>query len=160
MAVRPPAYVRSIARDVLAVSVGFGLGITYSLVGGFVADDVDLPADSQRTERSSTVSAATWTDGRTVAIHHRGRRPEVHRTGRRSGRFHCRRQWRRVRAEPYRDPDDRPGRRHGGPGSDLAERSRNPRCEGECIADDPVCADALLRGPHGSRAGRHRSAAA
>ena len=33
MAVRPPAYVRSIARDVLAVSVGFGLGISYSLVG-------------------------------------------------------------------------------------------------------------------------------
>ena len=56
-------YVRSIARDVLAVSVGFGLGILYSLVGGFVADDVDPPADTQRTGRSSTVSAATWTDG-------------------------------------------------------------------------------------------------
>ena len=60
---RPPAYVRSIARDVLAVCVGFGLGIWYSLVGGFVAHDVDPPADRQRTERSSTVSAATWTDG-------------------------------------------------------------------------------------------------
>ena len=47
----------------LAVSVGFGLGILYSLVGGFVADDVDPPADTQRTGRSSTVSAATWTDG-------------------------------------------------------------------------------------------------
>ena len=63
MAHHPPAYVRSIARDLLAVSVGFGLGVAYSLVGGFVADEVDLPADRQRTERSSTVSAATWTDG-------------------------------------------------------------------------------------------------
>ena len=63
MAHHPPAYVRSIARDLLAVSVGFGLGIAYSLVGGFVADEVDLPADGQRTEQSSTVSAATWTDG-------------------------------------------------------------------------------------------------
>ena len=50
-------------RDALAVSVGFGLGIWYSLVGGFVADHVDPPADRQRTEQSSTVSAATWTDG-------------------------------------------------------------------------------------------------
>ena len=63
VAVPPPAYVRSIARDVLAVCVGFGLGILSSQVGGFVADDVDLPADRQRTERSSTASAATWTDG-------------------------------------------------------------------------------------------------
>ena len=63
VAVPPPAYVRSIARDVLAVSVGFGLGILSSQVGGFVADDVDLPADRQRTEQSHTVSAATWTDG-------------------------------------------------------------------------------------------------
>ena len=45
------------------------------------------------------------------------------------------------------------GRRQSGPGPDLAERSRHPRCEGECVADDPVRADALLRGPHGSRAG-------
>ena len=63
MAYHPLAYVRSITRDVLAVSVGFGLGIAYSLVGNFTADGVNLPADSQRTERSSTVSAATWTDG-------------------------------------------------------------------------------------------------
>ena len=40
------------------------------------------------------------------------------------------------------------GRRQSGPGPDLAERSRHPRCEGECVADDPVRADALLsRGP-------------
>ena len=63
MAVRPPAYVRSIARDVLAVSVGFGLGISYSLVGGIAPDFADLPAEEQRSEQSSTVSAATWTDG-------------------------------------------------------------------------------------------------
>ena len=50
-------------RDVLALSVGFGLGVWYSLVGGFVADHVGPPADRQRTEQSSTVSAATWTDG-------------------------------------------------------------------------------------------------
>ena len=63
MAVRPPAYVRSIARDVLAVSVGFGLGILYSLPCGFETDPVDRPTDTQRTEQSSTVSAAAWTDG-------------------------------------------------------------------------------------------------
>ena len=63
MANRRCAEVRSVARDALAVCVGFGLGIAYSLVGGFVAHDVDPPADTQRTERSSTVSAATWTDG-------------------------------------------------------------------------------------------------
>ena len=63
MAVRPPAYVRSIARDVLAVSVGFGLGISYSLVGGIAPDFADLPAEERRSEQSSRVSAATWTDG-------------------------------------------------------------------------------------------------
>ena len=63
MANRPPAYVRRIARDVLAVCVGFGLGIAYSLVGGSGVDDVHPPADGQRGERSSTVSDATWTDG-------------------------------------------------------------------------------------------------
>ena len=56
-------YVRSIARDVLAVCVGFGLGVWYSLAGGFVADDVDPLADRQRTVQSGTVNAATWTDG-------------------------------------------------------------------------------------------------
>ena len=58
-----PTYVRSIARDVLAASVGFGLGVLYSLVGGFAPDLTNLPAEEQRTENSSTVSAATWTDG-------------------------------------------------------------------------------------------------
>ena len=63
MAVRPPAYVRRIARAVLAVSVGFGLGISYSLIGGIAPDFADLPAEERRSEQSSTVSAATWTDG-------------------------------------------------------------------------------------------------
>ena len=63
MAVRPPAYVRNIARDVLAVSVGFGLGISYSLVGGIAPDVADLPAEERRSDQSSAVSAATWTDG-------------------------------------------------------------------------------------------------
>ena len=60
---RRRADVRRIARDVLAVCVGFGLGIAYSLVGGSGVDGVNPPADPQRTERSSTVSDATWTDG-------------------------------------------------------------------------------------------------
>ena len=47
----------------LIVSVGFGLGLLFSLPWGFEADPVDPPADRQRTEQSSTVSAATWTDG-------------------------------------------------------------------------------------------------
>ena len=47
----------------LAVSVGFGLGFLYSLPCGVETDPVDRPADTQRTEQSSTVSAATWTDG-------------------------------------------------------------------------------------------------
>ena len=63
VAVRPPAYVRSIARDVLAVSVGFGLGFLYSLPWGSEADSVDRPTDTQRIEQSGTFSAATWTDG-------------------------------------------------------------------------------------------------
>ena len=64
MADRPPAYVRRIARDVLAVCVGFGLGIAYSSVVGTGVDDGRPQANGQRTERSSTVSDATWTDGR------------------------------------------------------------------------------------------------
>ena len=50
-------------RDVLAASVGFGLGVAYSLVGGSAPDHAEPPAEEQRTENSSTVSAATWTDG-------------------------------------------------------------------------------------------------
>ena len=53
-------YIRRIARDVLAVSVGFGLGISYSLVGGIAPDFADLPAEGRRSDQSSTVSAATW----------------------------------------------------------------------------------------------------
>ena len=56
-------YIRRTARDVLAVSVGFGLGFLYSLPWGSDADSVDPPADRQRIEQSGTVSAATWTDG-------------------------------------------------------------------------------------------------
>ena len=47
----------------LAVSVGFGLGISYSLVGGIAPDFADLPAEERRSDQSSAVSAATWTDG-------------------------------------------------------------------------------------------------
>ena len=50
-------------RDVLALSVGFGLGVSYALVGGLAPDLADLPSEEQRAEISSTVSAATWTDG-------------------------------------------------------------------------------------------------
>ncbi len=50
-------------RDVLAVSVGFGLGVSYALVGGLAPDLANLPAEEQGAENSSTVSAATWTDG-------------------------------------------------------------------------------------------------
>ena len=53
MAVRPPAYVRSIARDVLAVSVGFGLGISYSLVGGFAPDFALTVPDRRRSAPSN-----------------------------------------------------------------------------------------------------------
>ena len=56
-------YVRRVTRDVLAVSVGFGLGFLFSLPWGFDTDPVDPPADRQRTEQASTVNAATWTDG-------------------------------------------------------------------------------------------------
>ena len=50
-------------RDVLAASVGFGLGVSCLLVGGCAPDLAEPPAEEQRTENSSTVSAATWTDG-------------------------------------------------------------------------------------------------
>ena len=58
-----PTYVRRIVRDVLAASVGFGLGVSYSLVGGMAPDLTNLPAEEQRTEQSSAVSSTTWTDG-------------------------------------------------------------------------------------------------
>ena len=50
-------------RDVLAASVGFVLGVSYSLAGGMAPDLTNLPADEQRTEQSSAVSSTTWTDG-------------------------------------------------------------------------------------------------
>ena len=58
-----PTYARSIVGAVLEVSVGFGLGVLCSLVGGCAPDLAELPAEEPRTEISSTVSAATWTDG-------------------------------------------------------------------------------------------------
>lgn len=62
MNTRPP-YVRTVVRDVVALSVGFGLGLSFSLGGSSVPDRTDLQADAQRADRSSAVSAATWTDG-------------------------------------------------------------------------------------------------
>ena len=62
MNARPP-FVRSIARDAVALSVGFGLGVSYALVGGLAPDLADLPVEKKLAEISSTVSAATWTDG-------------------------------------------------------------------------------------------------
>ena len=58
-----PTYARSIVRAELEVSVGFGLGVSCSLAGGCAPDLAGLPAKEPRTEISSTVSAATWTDG-------------------------------------------------------------------------------------------------
>ena len=52
-----------IMNDVLAASIGFGLAVSCMLVGGCAVDVAERPAEPQRTEISSTVSAATWTDG-------------------------------------------------------------------------------------------------
>ncbi len=59
---RPP-YLRRIVRDVFLLSVGFGLGISYALVGGSAPERVGLSVEKSPTEDSSTVSAVTWTDG-------------------------------------------------------------------------------------------------
>ena len=59
---RPP-YVRTVVRDAVALSVGFGLGVLYSQMGGSAPDLAEPPAQEQRTVISSAVSAATWTDG-------------------------------------------------------------------------------------------------
>ena len=56
-------YARSIVRAVREVAVGFGLGVSYLLVGGCAPGLAEPPADEPRTEISSTVSVATWTDG-------------------------------------------------------------------------------------------------
>ena len=50
-------------RDVLVLSVGFGLGISYALVGDSAPERVEPSVEKPRTENSSTVSAATWTHG-------------------------------------------------------------------------------------------------
>ena len=50
-------------RDAVALSIGFGLGVSYSLVGGSAPDVAELRAEEQSAEISSAVSAATWTDG-------------------------------------------------------------------------------------------------
>ena len=60
---RSPTYARSIVGAVLDVSVGLGLGVLCSLVGGCAPDLAERPAEESRTQISSTVSAATWTDG-------------------------------------------------------------------------------------------------
>ena len=52
---------RTVARDVRAVAVG--LGLCLPLAGCASPDAVDQSADQRRSERSSTVSASTWTDG-------------------------------------------------------------------------------------------------
>ena len=58
-----PTYARSIVRDALkVVSVGFGLGVWWLLAAGCAPDLAEPLAEEQRTENSSTVSAATWTD--------------------------------------------------------------------------------------------------
>ena len=58
-----PPYIRSIVRNVFVLSVGFGLGISYALVGDSAPERVEPSVENPRTENSSTVSAATWTDG-------------------------------------------------------------------------------------------------
>ena len=58
-----PRYARSILRAVLELAFGFGLGVSYLLVGGCAPELAEPPAEEQRTENPSTVSAATWTDG-------------------------------------------------------------------------------------------------
>ena len=52
---------RRLARDVRAVAVG--LGLCLPLIGCSPADVATSAADERRTDRSSAVSAATWTDG-------------------------------------------------------------------------------------------------
>lgn len=52
---------RSAARDARALAVG--LGLCLPLAGCSSPEVVDQTANEPRTERSSSVSAATWTDG-------------------------------------------------------------------------------------------------
>ncbi len=59
-AARKPRYTGA-ARDIRALAVGFGLCLP--LAGCASPDAVEQTADERPTERSSTVSAATWADG-------------------------------------------------------------------------------------------------
>ena len=58
-----PPYTRTIVRDLLALCVGFVLGLSFSLAGGAPQQPADLPAGEPAAARSGAVSAATWTDG-------------------------------------------------------------------------------------------------
>ena len=58
-----PTNAKSIVRGVLEIAVGLGLGVLYLLVGGCAPGLTEPPAEEPRTQISSTVSAATWTDG-------------------------------------------------------------------------------------------------
>ena len=64
---RPP-YVRTVVRDAVALSVGFGLGVLYSQMGGSAPDLAEPPAQEQRTVISSR-GQRRHLDGRAVAIH-------------------------------------------------------------------------------------------
>ncbi|MCY4599136.1 MAG: hypothetical protein OXF27_04375 [Acidobacteria bacterium] len=55
--------VRTIVQDILALSVGFGVGVLYSQMDGTAPDPAAAPAEEQRAVISNAVSAATWTDG-------------------------------------------------------------------------------------------------
>ena len=55
--------VRFVMQNFLALSVGFGLGVLYSQMGGTASDPAEPRAEEQRAVISNTVSAATWTDG-------------------------------------------------------------------------------------------------
>ena len=54
---------RTVLGCLFAISAGLGLGLACSPAGGEVVDPTALPFDEPRTGRTSTVSAATWTDG-------------------------------------------------------------------------------------------------
>ena len=55
--------ISQIARDVLVLFVGFGLGISYALVGNTAPERAELSVEKLRTENANTVSSATWKDG-------------------------------------------------------------------------------------------------
>ena len=53
----------NIVRNAVVLSVGFGLGVAYALVGSVAPGVAERPAEAQRAETSNAVSAATWTHG-------------------------------------------------------------------------------------------------